>query len=210
MKLIKTLLVVPVALAIVTWFPVVANTPGTTSTPAPHVVFHGPKPHGAYGPLYGPNYTRRVVLSFDDCPRSRQAFVRVVRSARRHNIGLVLAPTGQCLINKNFVTGIARNNGQYVINHTVSHPDLRRLTSQGIRRELGRPGVLASYGRPPYGALNQRVRRAYAVQHMRIWLWTVDSRAISAPWSPGVPSLPRSHASKATCITPVLMSGPVF
>jgi peptidoglycan/xylan/chitin deacetylase (PgdA/CDA1 family) len=34
---------------------------------------------------------------------------------------------------------------------------------------------VTSYGRPPYGAVNERVRNAFASKSMRIWLWNVDT-----------------------------------
>ena len=43
----------------------------------------------------GPNTSSRVVLSFDDCPKSYSAFQSAVLGAQSLGIALVLAPTGQ-------------------------------------------------------------------------------------------------------------------
>ena len=52
--------------------------------------------------------------------------------------------------------------GHYVFNHSITHPDLRTLSYAGVKRELGKPGVVTTYGRPPYGAYNDNVRAVAA------------------------------------------------
>jgi peptidoglycan/xylan/chitin deacetylase (PgdA/CDA1 family) len=131
----------------------------------------------AYNVLRGPNYSRRVMLTYDDCPRTLDAFERVVNYAKKKNIGLVIAPTGNCIRSFLDRTGVniaryARARGQYLINHSITHPDLRKLSCAAVVREISRaPGAGSNYGRPPYGAVNARVRCGYARAGMRIWLW---------------------------------------
>lgn len=129
----------------------------------------------AYSPYRGPNQTHRVVLSYDDCPRSLSSFRSTLREAKRLDIGLVLFPTGSCLRSGRFDAAWARARGHYVFNHTSTHPDLRTLSYSAAYRELGRPGVVTTYGRPPFGATHAASRRAYAARGMRIWLWTYDT-----------------------------------
>lgn len=129
----------------------------------------------------GPNYTSRVMLTFDDCPRSMSAFKSVMRWAKRTNTGLVVAPTGNCQRKFRLSHGlnlatIARNNGQYAINHSVSHPDLRTLSCTAVARQLRAPGVVTNFGRPPYGAVNANVYCGYRLAGMQPWLWNVDTR----------------------------------
>ncbi len=128
-----------------------------------------------YSTTSGPNTSSRVVLSYDDCPKSYTAFKSAVLGAESLGIALVLAPTGNCLSTGRFSATYARQHGHYVINHTISHPDLRTLSYSGVRYQLGAPGVVTSYGRPPYGAYNFTVRNAYASRSMRMWLWDVDT-----------------------------------
>jgi peptidoglycan hydrolase-like protein with peptidoglycan-binding domain len=129
-----------------------------------------------YSTASGPNTSSRVVLSYDDCPKSYSAFQSVVLGAQALGVALVLAPTGNCLGTGRFNVAYARAHGHYVINHSVSHPDLTTLSSSGVLYQLGSPGVVTSYGRPPYGAYNFTVRNAYAAKSMRMWLWDVDTR----------------------------------
>ena len=128
----------------------------------------------------GPNLTKSVVLTYDDCPLTLSAFDAVVKYAAKSNIGLVLAPTGNCLASFKSRYGVdladrARAHGQWVINHSVSHPDLRRLSCANGAKQLQGTGVRTNWGRPPYGAINDNVRCAYQRADMRIWTWTVDT-----------------------------------
>jgi peptidoglycan hydrolase-like protein with peptidoglycan-binding domain len=135
------------------------------------------------GPAYnrgtGPNDTTRVIASFDDCPTSERAFLATVQAATAAGIGLVLAPTGDCLTTYASqgidLAALARSYGHYVINHSVSHPDLTRLDYASIVRQLQAPGVVTNVGRPPYGASNTTVATAYTAVGMREWTWTVDT-----------------------------------
>jgi len=131
--------------------------------------------------LVGPNSTGRVVLTYDDCPGSFSATRAVLAYAERSDIGLVIAPTGDCIRSFQSRYGVdlpdwARANGQYVINHSVSHRDLTTLDCAGAARELGEPGVVTNFGRPPYGALNSEAYCAYDRVGMSPWLWTADTR----------------------------------
>ncbi|HMT85700.1 MAG TPA: polysaccharide deacetylase family protein [Arachnia sp.] len=167
-----------------------ANTPGTnrwrvvatdgtrtatspeftfTRTPAP------PKPSGPYSVSKGANTSDRVVLTYDDCPKSLKAFKDTVLAAEEAGVGLGLFPTGDCLKAGRFDADFAREHGMHVFNHSISHPDLTTLSQAGAQKELGAPGVVTTYGRPPYGAYNDTVKAAYAAVGMKIWTWTVDT-----------------------------------
>ena len=133
------------------------------------------------GTLYsiqrGPNLSDKVVLSFDDCPKDADAFQAAVLDAESLGIALVLMPTGDCLGSGRFDAALARTHGHYVFNHSVTHPHLTELSAKKVLAELGAPGVVTNYGRPPYGAYNTpTVRDAYAQRAMRIWTWDVDTR----------------------------------
>ena len=124
----------------------------------------------------GPNTSSRVILSYDDCPKSYSAFQSAVLGAKALGVALVLAPTGNCISTGRFSPSYARANGHYVINHSISHPNLSDLSYSSVRYQLGSPGVVTSYGRPPYGAYDFTVRDAYASKAMRIWMWDVDTK----------------------------------
>ncbi len=129
-----------------------------------------------YSLYSGPNTSSRVILSYDDCPKSYSAFQSAVLGAKALGVALVLAPTGNCISAGRFSPSYARANGHYVINHSISHPNLSDLSYSSVRYQLGSPGVVTSYGRPPYGAHDFTVRDAYASKAMRMWLWDVDTK----------------------------------
>lgn len=154
----------------------------------------------------GPNRTSRVVLTFDDCPRTLSSFTSTIKYAADHNMGLVLAPTGNCLSSFRSRYGVdlaslARAKGQWVINHSVSHPDLRPLSCSAAAAELGGSGVHTNFGRPPYGAIDASVRCAYDRVGMAIWTWSRDT----LDWSTKSKSITVARASAARPGDTVLM-----
>ena len=132
----------------------------------------------SYDEKRGPNYSTRVILTFDDCPLNLTDFWRVIEYAKNKNDGHVFAPTGACVDKFRRSHGVdlaklARAYGQYVINHSVTHPnDLRKLSCDAVARELGSPGVVTNFGRPPYGGIDSTVRCGYKKVGMKPWLWT--------------------------------------
>lgn len=125
----------------------------------------------------GPNPTPRVVLSFDDCPRSLAAFRQTVQDAQALGIALVIFSTGDCVKSGRIDPDDARARGHYVFNHSATHARLTDLGHDEVLAELGPPGIQTSYGRPPYGSYDTpTVRDAYAARGMRIWTWTLDTR----------------------------------
>lgn len=132
-------------------------------------------PVSNYSVNKGPNTTNRVVLSFDDCPKSLSAFKETVLAARDAGISLALLPRGDCITDGKFDPAFARANGHYVFNHSVSHRDLTTLSYEAVVLELGAPGVVTTYGRPPFGAWNSTVKRAYDAVGMRLWTWNLDT-----------------------------------
>ncbi|MFL4476387.1 SH3 domain-containing protein [Paeniglutamicibacter sp. MACA_103] len=154
----------------------------------------------------GPNRTSRVVLTFDDCPRTLSSFNAAIKYAADHNIGMVLAPTGNCLSSFRARYGVdlaslARAKGQWVINHSVSHPDLRYLSCSAAAAQLGGSGVHTNFGRPPYGAIDSSVRCAYDRVGMAIWTWSRDT----LDWSTKSKSITVARASAARAGDTVLM-----
>lgn len=123
----------------------------------------------------GPNTTGKVVLSFDDCPRSLTSFKKTVQAAEKLGIALVLFVTGDCVKAGRFSASYARKHGHYVFNHSVSHPNLAKLSKAKTKAQLKKPGVVTSYGRPPYGSFNATTEQAYRAVKMKIWTWTYDT-----------------------------------
>ncbi len=153
----------------------------------------------SYDERRGPNYTDRVVLTYDDCPASLENFTAVITTARENNIGLVLAPTGKCIAQFEADHGVnlvdmAREQGQYVINHSVNHLDLTRMGCDEVAAELGAPGVVTNFARPPFGAINSAVLCGLDRKQMTPWLWNVDTRDWAVRSGPAIIEHVITHA----------------
>jgi peptidoglycan/xylan/chitin deacetylase (PgdA/CDA1 family) len=131
------------------------------------------------GTLYsvsrGPNRTSKVMLTFDDCPKSYSSFQSAVLAAERLGIRLALFPYGECRDWGLISFSYARAHGHYVFNHSTTHADLTTLSYSDVLDELY-GGPSGTYGRPPYGAYNFTVKNAYAAIGRRIWTWNLDTR----------------------------------
>lgn len=131
-----------------------------------------------YDTASGPNNTNRVILTYDDCPKNVRSYRKVLDYAKKEDIGLGIFPTGECY--KQFkrsgadLADMARKRGQYVGNHSYSHPNLTSLSLTQIKRQIKGP-VKSNYGRPPGGAQNGRVKQAYKQMGIKRWLWNVDT-----------------------------------
>lgn len=140
------------------------------SVPAPPA----PAPSN-YSISRGPNATKRVILTFDDCPKTLSAFKETVRAAEDLGVSIAMFPTGNCIRAGRFDAAYARAHGHHVFNHSVTHPDLTTLPYAEVVRELGAPGIVTTYGRPPFGAYNAEVKRAYTAVGMKVWTWNLDT-----------------------------------
>lgn len=148
------------------------SAPAKPTTPAPA------KPATSTarsGTPSGPAHGDAVVLSFDDCPKSMEEFKTTVLAAEKLGIAVVLFPTGNCVTTHRIDPDFARAHGAYVFNHSVTHPDLRKVSAARLKAELGAPGIVTNWGRPPFGAVNATVRNAYAAAGMKVWMWDVDT-----------------------------------
>ncbi len=123
----------------------------------------------------GANTSKKVALTFDDCPTSWDSFETTVLAAEKLGISLALFPYGQCLDNGYFDGPFARAHGMYVFNHSTSHPDLTKLTAAQIRAELGSGSVQSSWARTPFGHVSDPIRWIYASKGFRIWEWDIDT-----------------------------------
>jgi peptidoglycan/xylan/chitin deacetylase (PgdA/CDA1 family) len=91
-----------------------------------------------------------------------------------------------------YLAKLVARNGFLVANHTWDHADLTGLKNPGVlhelrmtRRALRAAGVRPSdLARPPYGAVDPRVRHDMRELGLHPVLWTIDSR----DWAGGNPA----------------------
>ena len=131
-----------------------------------------------------------VALTFDDGP-SRAATARLVRILTARRVPATFFMLGSHVRADPADARLVARSGFAVANHTWSHPVLTRLGDAAVRDELVSTGrVLRQHGirptalmRPPYGAINPRIRRIAHQQGLVPVLWTIDSR----DWADGTP-----------------------
>jgi peptidoglycan/xylan/chitin deacetylase (PgdA/CDA1 family)/regulator of sirC expression with transglutaminase-like and TPR domain len=144
---------------------------------------------------------KNLVLTFDDGPHIRNTakiveiledfgiksiFFAVGRKLGRHGAGGELRVTTEVKRNPRVL-----DNGHLVANHTRTHPFLPKLESDEVGAEIDQTTRLLNdvwevepaLFRPPYGAINDTVKRLVAERNLRIMLWNIDSQ----DWADPVP-----------------------
>ena len=125
----------------------------------------------------------RVSLTFDDGPSSTVT-PRLVRILKRANVPATFFMVGERVASAPRVARLVARSGFLVANHTYHHVNLTRQTRTAIRatlratdRRLRSLGIQpTSLMRPPYGAINDRVREAVRSAGLTPVLWDVDPR----------------------------------
>jgi peptidoglycan/xylan/chitin deacetylase (PgdA/CDA1 family) len=122
-----------------------------------------------------------VLLTYDDWDYdSPETIATTARYARAHDVGLLYFPLGQS--NREYAQAhggrnlaqAVRRQGQYVGNHTYSHPDLTTLTDRQIRSQLER-GIRSSLLRPPFGSSDDNIRTIAERMGLGLCTWTLDT-----------------------------------
>jgi peptidoglycan-N-acetylglucosamine deacetylase len=124
-----------------------------------------------------------VALTFDDGPRP--ATTRpIVRVLIRKKAPATFFVVGQRISGNARLLNQMRRHGMRFGNHSYRHEKLTSLSNREIRRTLQRTNRAIRHAglgrtrlmRPPYGAINSRVRRVVRHMNMTPVLWDIDSR----------------------------------
>jgi peptidoglycan/xylan/chitin deacetylase (PgdA/CDA1 family) len=135
------------------------------------VIYRGPKATSG----------KVVYLTFDDGPsRYTPAVLNVLTS---YDAKATFFVVGSQIRTREAMTRRIAREGHSVQNHTWRHPNLTRLSSTEIssqftrtNRAIRRQGIPQPVcQRPPYGALNNRVRRVSQTLGMRTVMWSLDA-----------------------------------
>ena len=128
-----------------------------------------------------------VYLTFDDGPSRHTK--PVLRMLDDYDAKATFFLVGENAVTHPDLARSAVARGHAVGSHTWNHRDMRRLkparlngqiirTSRALRRVTGRPVTCL---RPPYGAVNRRVRAAVRHEELALKLWDVDPRDWKRP-----------------------------
>jgi peptidoglycan/xylan/chitin deacetylase (PgdA/CDA1 family) len=126
---------------------------------------------------------RNIELSIDDAPGESNAEMRGLLA--EYGIKTTFFIEGAFAQARPEDVQAILADGHSIGNHTWDHPDLTKLSDDQIKDELTRTDALiqsltgksmAPHWRPPYGAINRRVRAAAAAAGFtRPWLWDLNS-----------------------------------
>ncbi|MDP2775207.1 MAG: polysaccharide deacetylase family protein [Nocardioides sp.] len=131
----------------------------------------------------GPCRSGTVSLTFDDGP-SPNVTPRLVRILKDLNAPATFFMVGQRVDAAPSTARLVGRSGFLVANHSYAHANMTRQSSGDVRRTLRatarsmrRAGLQPTrLMRPPYGAIDARVRRAVAAEGHVPVLWDVDPR----------------------------------
>ena len=137
---------------------------------------------GSSAPL-APCRNGKVSLTFDDGPSS-VVTPRLVRILKEVHAPATFFMVGERVAAAPRAARLVARSGFVIANHSYRHADMTRQSSAQVRQTLrATDSRLRAAGtrpirlmRPPYGAINDRVRRAVRDVGMLPVLWDVDSR----------------------------------
>jgi len=125
-----------------------------------------------------------VALTYDDgpSPRLTPKFVRALQQLKMREVTFFMI--GEHVAAAPGVARMVARAGFQIGNHTWDHPQLPTLSDAGVRweirstaRALRRAGLTPRrLVRPPYGAVDRRVREIIRSLDLHVALWTVDPR----------------------------------
>ena len=121
-----------------------------------------------------------VALTFDDGPNP-QVTPRVAETLHSFKILATFFEQGNQVLQHFELTKQLAASGHEIENHSFNHPDFVKLKTPALIRKqiddtqgaLASVGVSASFLRPPYGSVDDNVRK---IANMPLILWNVDSQ----------------------------------
>ncbi|MBL0886736.1 polysaccharide deacetylase family protein [Myceligenerans indicum] len=122
-----------------------------------------------------------VALTFDDGPVTDTR--RLLRVLDREHAPATFFMAGDNVARQPDIARAVVDGGHLVANHSWDHPQLTKLDDVGVRDELLRTqaaiteatGFMPFLLRPPYGAVDDRVRTLATRVGLDVVLWTVDT-----------------------------------
>lgn len=127
----------------------------------------------------GETVVKKVALTFDDGPDPKIT-TQILETLEKYDAKATFFMLGSRV---EYYPDIAKNvkdAGHELGNHTWNHPDLTKADMEKVRNEINRTstmietvtGTKATAFRPPYGAVNQKVR---SQTDLPVVLWDVDT-----------------------------------
>jgi peptidoglycan/xylan/chitin deacetylase (PgdA/CDA1 family) len=145
------------------------NDPSTAAEPS--ITFNSVHVDGPY-----------IAITFDDGP-SATLTPKLLDLLAAHRIKATFFVIGENVAQHPDIVARAAREGHEIANHSWSHPNLAKLSDEGVRRQLWRTddaiksatGTRPTLFRPPYGSITEREKRWIHDEFgYRVILWDVD------------------------------------
>jgi peptidoglycan-N-acetylglucosamine deacetylase len=123
-----------------------------------------------------------IAMTFDDGP-SEKLTPKLLDLLAAHHIKATFFVIGQNVAEHPEIVARAAREGHEIGNHSWSHPNLGKMSDEGVRREMRQTddliknaiGSRPTLMRPPYGSLSERQKRLIHNEFgYRIIIWDVD------------------------------------
>lgn len=132
--------------------------------------------------LKGSSNSRRIALTFDDGPDEIYT-PQILDILKAHNAKATFFLIGSKVKQHPELVNRIISEGHTIGNHTWTHPDLRKVTSEQLLSEIKQTedairdvsGLTTAIMRPPYGAANDSVVEELRELNYKVIDWNVDS-----------------------------------
>jgi peptidoglycan-N-acetylglucosamine deacetylase len=151
-----------------------------------------------------------IAMTFDDGP-SAALTPKLLDILGAHHIKATFFVIGENVAQHPEIVARAAREGHEIGNHSWSHPNLAKMSDEGVRRQLSRAdeviksatGTRPTLLRPPYGSITAREKRWIRDEFgYQIILWDVDPY----DWKRPGPAVVRSRILKETLPGSIVLS----
>ena len=121
-----------------------------------------------------------IAITFDDGPAGAASTGKLLDNLDKYNARVTFFVVGNRVANHASILKREYEMGNQVASHSFTHANLAKLSESGIKDELDKTneaikkviGVEPTCIRPPYGSLNDTVKKA---ANMHIITWSIDT-----------------------------------
>jgi peptidoglycan/xylan/chitin deacetylase (PgdA/CDA1 family) len=155
----------------------------------------------------GNDTINEIALTFDDGPDPAYT-ARILEILQKYQVKATFFCVGEHIQEMPELVRQELESGHALGNHTWSHHDLTKLSSQEVDTQLKKTsdalknasGVMPVLFRPPYGAMNDRVEQQVVQSHMTPVLWSIDTEDWKLPGADAIVKSVLDNASNGSIV----------
>jgi peptidoglycan/xylan/chitin deacetylase (PgdA/CDA1 family) len=124
-----------------------------------------------------------VLLTFDDGPKEQELIDQMIEVLDKHQAKAIFFVNGYRIKQNPDLLTQLHEAGQIIGNHAWDHINLRNLTEQEVKQQIGDVQVIVEeltgsrpeFFRPPFGAANEGVKQIVSNENMLFMTWSNGS-----------------------------------